>query len=142
MKKNKNNLLLAALLASQFLASQSYSAIPAQVQKIKPITTSDAQSEIEKLTGVPQKKYLKNPADRALQMARESRDQKNYILAIKRYNYIIKNFAKSQQAAIALLDKSALYQKMGFAEPATYNLKKSKIVSAVANRQTKEKNIK
>jgi GGDEF domain-containing protein len=142
MKKNKNHLLLVALFASQFLAVSSYSAIPAQMQKMKPMTTSEAQSEIEKLTGVPQKKYLKNPADRALQMARESRDQKNYVLAIKRYNYIIKNFAKTQQAAIALMDKSAMYQKMGFAEPATYNLKKSKIVSAVALQQTKEKKIK
>lgn len=142
MKKNKNHLLLVALFASQFLAVSSYSAIPAQMQKMKPMTTSEAQSEIEKLTGIPQKKYLKNPADRALQMARESRDQKNYVLAIKRYNYIIKNFAKTQQAAIALMDKSAMYQKMGFAEPATYNLKKSKIVSAVALQQTKEKKIK
>ena len=115
--------------------------MPEKKLKSKLVTTSDAQSEIERLTGISEKKYSTSPVDKALQMARESRDKKNYVLAIKRYNYIIKNFAQSQQAGVAFMDKSVIYSKMGFADPATFNLKKSKIITAEVlrskERQTK-----
>lgn len=126
MKNFVRLIFSVTVLSTLFFTEKSFSAIPTR----KVLPTSEAKSALEKLTGQPTaaKKLLK-PADRALQLARESRDQKNYVLAIKRYNYIIKNFARTQQAAIALSDKSAIYSKMGFAKPAEYNLKRAKMIA-------------
>ena len=113
-----------------FSTSLLWAALPSKVN----ITTFEAQTDIEKLTGVRAQvadaSVLKTPSAKALVMARESRDQKNYILAIKRYNYIIKNFSGHKEFALALLDKSALYQKMGFEKPAAYNLKRAQMASS------------
>ena len=116
------------------MSAQLFSAnIFAAIENKKNISTSEAQSEIEKLTGLSQKINPKtkasNPQDRALLLARLSRDQKNYVVAIKRYNYIIKNFSNSKQAVAALSDKAAIYNKMGFEKPASYNLTKAKMIS-------------
>jgi hypothetical protein len=132
MKKNIVFTFALTVLSTLTFSLKSYSAIPTQ----KVLPTSEAKTEIEKLTGRSTlKKTALKPADKALMMARESRDQKNYVLAIKRYNYILKNFAKTPQAAAALTDKSAIYTKMGFAKPAEYNLKKAKMM-AVAPQKT------
>jgi outer membrane protein assembly factor BamD (BamD/ComL family) len=128
MKKKLIFTFVLTVLSTLTFSVKSYSAIPTQ----KVLPTSEAKTEIEKLTGrVALTKTALKPADKALMMARESRDQKNYVLAIKRYNYIIKNFAKTPQAAKALKDKSAIYTKMGFSKPAEYNLKKAKMLAVV-----------
>ena len=106
-----------------------FAALPQKISQ-KNIATTDAKSDLEKLTGI--KTFVfKQPSEKALHMARESRDQKNYILAIKRYNYIIKNFSKTKEATQALLDKSAMYKKMGFEIPSKYNLGKAVQFSAL-----------
>lgn len=128
-------IFLVALFATQLFTENVFSALPPK----NVLPTIDAKSALEKLTGVSsvQKKLL--PEERALQLARESRDQKNYVLAIKRYNYILKNFSKTKQATLALMDKSAIYNKMGFEKPAAYNMKKAKMISAV-NTQLQKNN--
>lgn len=63
-------------------------------------------------------------AEKALTLARVSRTEKNYILAIKRYNFILKYYPKTQQAKLALIDKVSLYKEMNLSEPANYNQKK------------------
>lgn len=71
-----------------------------------------------------QKANGKTSSEKALFLARQSRQQKNYILAIKRYNFILKYYPKSAEAKMALTDKASLYSEMGLAAPAEYNLKK------------------
>lgn len=61
------------------------------------------------------------PAQKGLALAREAKNEKNYILAIKRYNFILKYFSKTAQARQALLDKSQIYKDMGLEEQAQYN---------------------
>ncbi len=126
MKKIIQFILALSILSTTVLVNDVYAAIPNK----RVLPTSEAKTALEKLTGQSVIKQASKPADRALQMARESRDQKNYVLAIKRYNYIIKNFAKTKQAEAALLDKSLIYKKMGFSKPSEYNLKKAKLISA------------
>lgn len=63
-------------------------------------------------------------AEKALTLARQSRTEKNYILAIKRYNFILKYYPKTQQAKLALVDKVSLYKEMNLSEPANYNQKR------------------
>jgi hypothetical protein len=63
-------------------------------------------------------------ADKALILARQSRDEKNYIQAIKRYNFILKYYSKTNQAKLALVDKSMMYKEMGLPVQAAYNQKK------------------
>jgi hypothetical protein len=63
-------------------------------------------------------------ADKALNLARQSRAERNYILAIKRYNFILKYYPKTQQAKLALVDKVSLYKEMNLMEPAQHNQKR------------------
>lgn len=63
-------------------------------------------------------------AEKALMLARQSKKQKDYILAIKRYNFILKYYAKTPQAKMALIDKSDMYKEMGLPEQAAYNQKR------------------
>ncbi len=120
MKQTQRLIILVCILSMQTV----FSAIPNQ----KNVPMFEARTVTEKLTGFRQI-MPKKKSEKALMMARESRDQKNYILAIKRYNYIIKNFSQSKEATLALLDKSAIYQKMGFEKPAIYNLNKARLIS-------------
>ncbi len=83
-------------------------------------------------------------AQKALLLARQSRQEKNYILAIKRFNFILKYYGRTQEAKLALTEKASLYQEMGLTEQAAYNQKKvsqfNKIMkksSAGLNSQTK-----
>lgn len=126
MKKIIKSILALSILSTGAFVNHANAAIPNQ----RVLPTSEAKTAIEKLTGRSAIPKALKPADRALQMARESRQQKNYVLAIKRYNYIIKNFAKTKQAEAALLDKSSIYKKMGFSKPSEYNLKKAKMISS------------
>jgi Outer membrane lipoprotein len=127
MKKNK----IVFFLICTLLTSVGFAALQ-QKSAVNTVSTTDAKNDLEKLTGVRALTF-KQPSEKALYMARESRDQKNYILAIKRYNYIIKNFPKTKEATQALLDKSAIYKKMGFDIPSKYNLKKAVQFSANQN---------
>ena len=83
-----------------------------------------AQASLKKAVGkkvqVTKATSLK-PAQKGLILAREAKAKKDYILAIKRYNFILKYFAKTPEAKIALMDKADIYKDMGLEEQAQYN---------------------
>lgn len=128
MVKKQSFAALSLTICVSFLFSEKvFSAIPSQTS-VKPIPASQAQTLTEKLTGRADISKLK-PAQKALVLARQSRDEKNYILAIKRYNFIIKHFPKTLEARTAHLDKASLYQKMGLQQPAVFNQKRAALIS-------------
>ncbi len=129
MKKNQKIFFILCL----FITSVSLAAI----SKKPAVSMSDAKTNIEKLTGVRTlntKESIQSISAKALMLARQSRDEKNYVLAIKRYNYIIKNFSTTPEYVTALFDKSAIYKKMGFEQPAVYNFKKAQTLATVKNK--------
>lgn len=129
MKKNQKIFFTLCL----FITSVSLAAI----SKKPAVSMSDAKTNIEKLTGVRTlntKESIQSISAKALMLARKSRDEKNYVLAIKRYNYIIKNFSTTPEYVTALFDKSAIYKKMGFEQPAVYNFKKAQTLATVKNK--------
>ncbi len=129
MKKNQKIFFTLCL----FITSVSLAAI----SKKPAVSMSDAKTNIEKLTGVRTlntKESIQSISEKALMLARKSRDEKNYVLAIKRYNYIIKNFSTTPEYVTALFDKSAIYKKMGFEQPAVYNFKKAQTLATVKNK--------
>jgi len=79
------------------------------------------QSLFEELTG--QKVIAKTAPAKILQFAREARYDKNYALAIKRYNTLIKKYPRSQEVQSAYFDKSAMYAEMGLKDQSQYNLR-------------------
>ena len=79
------------------------------------------QSLFEELTG--QKIVAKTAPAKILQFAREARYDKNYALAIKRYNTLIKKYPRSQEVQSAYFDKSAMYAEMGLKDQSQYNLR-------------------
>lgn len=113
-------------------AEMVFSAIPTQsksIQRNSLAPTAREQALYEQLAGKnpPDSKNsnkVKASADKALMLARQSRNEKNYILAIKRYNFILKYYPKTQQSKLALLDKVSLYKEMNLSEPAQHNQKK------------------
>lgn len=118
---------ILTISVSLLFSEKIFSAIPTKTS-LKPIPSSQALNLTEKLTGKVDTSKMK-PAQKALVFARQSRDEKNYILAIKRYNFIIKHFPKTQEAQTAHLDKASLYQKMGFQQPAVFNKKRAALIS-------------
>lgn len=126
---------------------------------IESVSINEAKSLREKLTGqkkiesvkrtplVQQKKNNQTkviplkPAQKGLALAREAKAEKNYILAIKRYNFILKYFSKSVEARQALMDKAQIYKEMGLEEQAQYNkirAQKMVVVNSTGN-NTKKK---
>lgn len=79
------------------------------------------QSLFEELTG--QKIVAQTAPAKILQFAREARYDKNYALAIKRYNILIKKYPKSKEIQAVYYDKSSMYTEMGLHEQARYNLR-------------------
>lgn len=98
---------------------------------------SQEVSLIETLTG---RKVNQNvsQSEKALLLARQSSKQKDYITAIKRYNFILKKFPKSNEAVLALKDKAQIYSAMGLKEQASHNLKKAQALTL--NQPTKKNN--
>jgi len=112
---------------------------------VKPVTIDESATLKEKLTGqrdlskskpTPKNKTVVKklspaqmaklrPSERGLILAREAKDSGDYVLSIKRYNFIAKHFSKTPEAKLALMDKAEIYQKMGLAEQAQYNIRKA-----------------
>ena len=113
------------------VTQMAFSAIPHKSKNIQQNTlapTPHEQALYEQLAGKNATTQVSNKvtasADKALLLARQSRTEKNYILAIKRYNFILKYYPKTQQAKLALIDKVSLYKEMNLAEPAQHNQKR------------------
>ena len=49
-------------------------------------------------------------------------EQKNYIMAIKHYNTVLKKYPRSNQVKLALLAKAKVYKEMGLQTQAVHNL--------------------
>lgn len=91
----------------------------------------------QELTG--QKINSQQVGVKLLKMAELAQSEKNYILALKRYNTVIVRFPQSKLAQSALFGKADLYKKMGLSQQADYNTRlardyriKSKTVAKVA----------
>ena len=151
MKNRKNIQLITKLLVVSLFSFPlvSFSALPAvsSVTSKKNSTVNSIKNDVyQQLTGnvqvTKQPAVLTNKiiasADKALLLARQSRDTKNYILAIKRYNFILKYYPKTTQAKLALIDKSLLYKEMGLFDQAAYNQRKvSLMISTLPAKQIK-----
>lgn len=116
MKKNISLVIVVALFGQSLFA-----ALP-QKNKSDKEQTALYQELTGRSTQAPNK--ILASADKALVLARQSRKQKNYILAIKRYNFIMKYYSKTPFAKVALSDKVSLYKEMGLTEQANYNQNK------------------
>ena len=113
------------------VTQMAFSAIPNksknnQINSLAP--TAREQALYEQLAGKNAPEPVTNKvmasANKALTLARQSRSEKNYILALKRYNFVLKYYPKTKQAQLALNDKVSLYKEMNLTEPANYNQKK------------------
>lgn len=61
---------------------------------------------------------------------------KNYIVAIKHFNTVIKKYPASKDYQSALVAKSKIYQEMGLSEPAQLNLKMAQAKAVSKNKKT------
>lgn len=126
MKFSKSFAFVTCLL----FTTASFAAIPQNKNM-----SDREQKLLETLTGKKvSTSVAKTPAQKALVLARQSSESKNYIQAIKRYNFILKNFPKTAEAAEAYKDKAQIYSRLGLKEPAQYNLKKSQAVSGMVQK--------
>lgn len=129
------------------LAEVSYAAVSANTSSR---TSAAAKSKIDpvayqNLTGKKlsnNQVAVKASAEKALQLARESRNEGDHILAIKRYNFIMKYYPKSAQAKMALSDKADIYNKLGLRAPAEFNRRKAGLLDQataqrISNAQSK-----
>ncbi|MFN3454648.1 MAG: hypothetical protein ACK41T_06765 [Pseudobdellovibrio sp.] len=62
-----------------------------------------------------------HPARKVLSLARQAKQEKNYTLAIKRYNTLLVKFPKAAEVKDAYFDKAEMYREMGLLEQAQYN---------------------
>ncbi len=113
------------------VTQMAFSALPSKLknnQRNSLAPNAHEQSLYEQLAGKNATPTVANKvtasADKALSLARQSRRDRNYILAIKRYNFIMKYYPKTKQSQLALTDKVSLYKEMNLTEPATYNQKR------------------
>lgn len=125
----ESNMKIKLFIAVILVGEIAMSALPTKTNIIKAQPAVNQTDLYHQLTGRNKVNSKLAPkivasAEKALTLARQSRDSKNYILAIKRYNFILKYFSKSAQAKLALIDKSMMYKEMGLPEQAAYNQKK------------------
>ena len=116
----------AKSLREKLTGQKKIQAVNAPVKKAEVKKTPAAANKVDVQSVQPKKNnqtkvVLLKPAQKGLALAREAKNEKNYILAIKRYNFILKYFSKTSEARQALLDKSQIYKDMGLEEQAQYN---------------------
>ena len=104
---------------------------PVAQQRIEdlPSVTSD-QKIMQELTGRIDKPFFskselkKQPlSTQHFYAGQKYAEQKNYIMAIKHFNSVVKNYPRSPEVKKALLAKAQIYQQMGLTEPAQLNLR-------------------
>lgn len=113
------------------LSLNTLAAIPSKT------TTNELYKELTGEKTVIKKSVKVSSATKALTLARDSKKQGDFVLAIKRYNFILKYYPKSVEAQLALKDKSMLYAEMGLKAPAHYNQQKLKKMSAIMMKNQK-----
>lgn len=91
------------------------------------------ESIYQELTG--QKINSQQAGQKLIKMAEQAQAEKNYILALKRYNAVIARFPKSQLAQTAYFGKTELYKKMGLSQQAQYNLRLAREFKTTTNQK-------
>ena len=104
--------------------------------EITPISISK-KTIYEELTGY--KMRAESAPAKILQYARQAKGEKNYALALKRYNTLIKRFPKAEEVRTALYDKSAMYLEMGLTEQSKLNLKMAQRFQVVRHQSKAKK---
>ena len=101
---------------------------PSALQIQSPL--SNDQTVIQELTGkavsqVPPQEQLKNKplSTQHYYAGVRAAESKNYILAIKHFNTVLKNYPRSNEVKLAFTSKAKVYKEMGLNEPAQLNLK-------------------
>lgn len=112
------------------------------------------RSLIQELTGkpvsqIPTQQELKNKplSTQHYYAGLRATESKNYILAIKHFNTVLKKYPRSMDVNAAFSAKAKVYKEMGLLEPAALNLKmaqnpKVKVIgrkSAAAGKSTTQK---
>ncbi|MBC7421325.1 MAG: outer membrane protein assembly factor BamD [Bdellovibrio sp.] len=107
-----------------------------------PSVTSD-QKIMQELTGkidqaaISKEQLRKQPLSvQHFYAGQKAAEQKNYIVAIKHYNTVIKNYPRSAQVKPALLAKAKVYNEMGLTEPAQLNMRLAQIKKVNVKSQT------
>ncbi len=132
------------IFLGQLISFSTFAAIPPQHWNNKKsiqstsdqvLPTSEAKTMTEKLTGKKSAESMSIP-DRALSLARQSKNQKKFIQAIKRYNYIIQKFPGTTASRNAFLDKAQIYNLMGLRSAVLHNQNKAQAVdNALLNKK-------
>ncbi len=137
MLKSKSqwvHLLFLILFSASCANSQKRGFAGAQKSKSNAIQIhsplSNEQTVIQELTGkvastVPTQEQLKNkPLSTQHYFAGvRAAESKNYILAIKHFNTVLKKFPRSPEVKSAFTAKAKVYKEMGLSEPASLNMK-------------------
>lgn len=139
MKQISNALFLSSLLTG----SVSFAKVNSnQMHSNKMATALSEKALVEELTG---KKVVSEKQPRAIQnvdlkkaplsvqhliAGQNAAAQKNYILAIKHLNTVIKKYPQSAQVQPALIEKANIYKEMGLQDQAQHNLKLAELKTA------------
>jgi hypothetical protein len=57
-------------------------------------------------------------------------ESKNYIMAIKHFNTVLKKYPRSAEVKLAFASKAKIYKEMGLSEPASLNMRMAQSTSA------------
>ena len=130
MKKFSNALIGSIILTGSVSFAKVQSTMNPPQNKIKSSALSD-KNLMEELTGkksAPIAAPAPNLKNAPLSVqhfvaGQRAMDEKNYILAIKHFNTVIKKYPMSAQVKPALVAKAKVYQEMGLQPQAQRNLK-------------------
>lgn len=101
-------------------------------------TSTNKKSLYEELTG-HRSLSVAATSRRILELARESKSQKDYVLALKRYNTLIVKYPKAIEVKDAYFDKAQLYKEMGLQEQSKYNFDLARKLTAQNTQKSKAK---
>lgn len=152
--KQISNALVWSIILTGSVSFAKMQVIPMTIQEPTKSSALSDKKLVEELTGKKQTPaaaqsaaYLKNaplPVKHYV-AGQQAMEQKNYILAIKHFNTVIKKYPTSAQVKPALIAKAKVYQEMGLQPQAQRNLKlaqlkpKAKPVATTAINNTQEK---
>ena len=143
MKMKLSVLLASAVAGVFFISSYSFAKVNTQVlptnSKASVITD---KALIEELTG--KKNNQQSKASKKLKNAplpiqhylagKKAAQEKNYILAIKHFNTVLKKYPGSAQVTPALLAKAKVYQEMGLMPQAAHNTRMAQQKAQATNK--------
>lgn len=140
MKMKFNVFFAVILFTSSYSFAKANSTIVPSSRKASAITD---KALIEELTG--KKNIQQNASTQKLKNAplpvqhylagKKAAQEKNYILAIKHFNTVLKKYPQSAQVSPTLVAKAKVYQEMGLMPQAAHNMRIAQL-KAKANIQS------